>query len=174
MKVMPFAGALAMFAALAGCTQESTPGGPGASSTPKTATKTTESTKSDSNGTTRQEVATTRETQKPVVNDKAETFTLHAPRMSTTLDSGKKKEIDISISRGKEFTQSVKLEFKPPAGVMVTPAMATIPSGQDKVTVTVEATKDAATGKTQVQVMAVPETGKSVELEIPVEVKHAS
>jgi uncharacterized membrane protein len=174
MKLMPFAGALAMFAALAGCNQESTPGGPGVSSAPKTSTKTTESTKTDNSGNTRQEIATTRETQKPVVTDKAETFTLKAPRMSTTLDTGKKKEIDISISRGKEFTQSVKLEFKPPAGVTVTPAMATIPSGQDKVTVTVEATKDAAAGKTQVQVMAVPETGKSVELEIPVEVKHAS
>jgi uncharacterized membrane protein len=173
MKVMPLAGALAMFAALAGCTQESTPGGPGVSNTPKSATKTTETTKTDSNG-TRQEVATTHETQKPVVTDKAETFTLHAPRMATTLDTGKKKEIELSITRGKEFKQSVKLEFKPPAGVMVTPAMATIPSGQDKITVSVEATKDAAAGKTQVKVMAIPESGKSVSLEIPVEVKHAS
>jgi uncharacterized membrane protein len=174
MKLMPFAGAVAMFAALAGCTQESTPGGPGVSNTPKAVNKTTESTKTDNNGTTRQEIATTRETKKPVVTDKAETFTLHAPRMATTLDTGKKKEVEISISRGKEFTQSVKLEFKPPAGVMVTPAMATIPAGQDKVTVTVEATKEAAAGKTQVEVMAIPETGKSVSLEIPVEVKHAS
>jgi hypothetical protein len=174
MKVMPFAGALAMFAALAGCTQESTPGGPGVSNAPKATTKTTESTKTDSNGTTRQEVATTHETRKPEVIDKTETFTLHAPRMATTLDTGKKKEIEVSISRGKEFTQSVKLEFKPPAGVMVTPAMATIPAGQDKVTVTVEATKDAAIGKTQVQIMAIPESGKSVSLEIPLEVKHAS
>lgn len=176
MKIMPCAGALAMFAALAGCTQESNPGGPGVSSAPARSTTTSSSStvKTDQNGTAREEVATTRETHKPIVADKANTFTLHAPRMSTTLDSGKKREMDISISRGKEFTQSVTLEFKAPAGVTVTPAMATIPAGQDKVTVTVEATKDAAVGKTQVQVMATPENGKAVSLEIPMEVKHAS
>jgi len=55
-----------------------------------------------------------------------------------------------------------------------TPTMATIPAGQDKVTVSLEAAKDAPAGKSQVEVMAVPETGKSVSLEMPVEVKHAS
>jgi uncharacterized membrane protein len=175
MKMMPFAGVLAMAAALAGCNQESNPGGPGVSSAPRTTTTSTSTTvKSDTNGTTREDVATTREANKPVVNDKANTFTLHAPRMATTLDAGKKREMDISISRGSKFTQSVKLEFKPPAGVTVTPAMATIPSGQDKVTVTVEATKGAPAGKLQVQVMAIPESGQSVSLEIPVEVKQAS
>jgi uncharacterized membrane protein len=176
MKMMPYAGALAMFVALAGCTQESNPGGPGVSNAPArtTSTSTSSTVKTDQNGTTREEVATTRETHKPIVEDKANTFTLHAPRMSTTLDAGKKREMDISISRGKEFTQSVKLEFKTPDGVTVTPAMATIPSGQDKVTITVEATKDAPAGKTQVQVMAIPETGKSVSLEIPMELKRAT
>jgi uncharacterized membrane protein len=176
MKVMPFAGALAMFAALAGCSQESNPGGPGVSNAPRPVTTSTSSTvKTERNGATRErEEVVTREAQRPIVADKANTFTLHAPKMSTTLDTGKKREMEISISRGKEFTQSVKLEFKPPAGVTVTPAMATIPAGQDKVTVTVEATKDASAGKAQVQVMAIPESGQSVSLEIPVEVKHPS
>jgi uncharacterized membrane protein len=164
---LALAGSFAMFAALAGCTQESNPGGPGAASKPQTTTTTSK----DTSGTTRQEVVTT---QKPVVTDKASTFTLHAPKMETTLDAGKKRDIDISISRGSDFKQSVKLEFKTPAGVTVTPAMATIPAGQDKVTVTLEATSGAPVGKNQVQVMAVPETGQSVSLDIPVEIKHAS
>ena len=167
MKMMPFAGALALFAAMAGCTQESNPGGPGVSNAPRT---TTSSSVKTSGNTTTQDRAVTQTTEV----DKANTFTLHAPKMDTTIDSGKKRDIDISISRGKEFKQSVKLEFKAPAGVTVTPAMATIPAGQDKVTVTVEATNAAPAGKGQVQVMAVPQTGKSVALEIPVEVKHAS
>jgi uncharacterized membrane protein len=167
MKMMTLAGAFAMFAAVAGCSQESNPGGPGVSSAPRTNTSST--VKSDGNTTTRDE--TTTETR---VVDKANTFTLEVPRMSTTLDTGKKRDVDISISRGKEFKQSVKLEFKAPAGVTVTPNMATIPAGQDKVTVTLEATKDASAGKNQVGVMAVPETGKSVSLDMPVEVKHAT
>jgi hypothetical protein len=165
---LPLAGALAMFAALAGCTQDSNPGGPGVSSNPKTTTSSTSTAKSD--GSSRE---TMTENTAPNI-DKANTFTLHAPKMETTLDAGKKRDVDISISRGSDFKQSVKLEFKTPAGVMVTPTMATIPAGQDKVTVSLEATKDAAAGKNQVEVMAVPETGKSVSLEMPVEVKHAS
>jgi uncharacterized membrane protein len=171
-RTLPLAGALTTLALLAGCTQESNPGGPGVSGAPKTTSTTSETVKTNGNGTTRQEVAQTREVQKPVVTDKANTFTLHAPRMETTLNAGKKKEIDISISRGSEFKQSVKLEFKAPPGVTVTPAMATIPAGQDKLTVTVEATKGAPAGKTQVQVMAIPESGKSVSLDIPVDVEH--
>jgi hypothetical protein len=168
MKIVPYAGALAMFAALAGCSQESTPGGPGVS---KTSTNTTSVAKTDSNGTTHQ--VNKFETTTAVV-DKANTFTLEVPRMSTTLNTGKRREVEISISRGKEFKQSVKVEFKPPTGVTVTPAMATIPAGEDKVKVTLEASKTAAAGKNQVQVMAIPETGKSVSLDMPVEIKEAS
>jgi uncharacterized membrane protein len=166
---LPLAGALAMFATLAGCTQESTPGGPGVASAPKSTTSVQRTEQSD--GTMREQVKTD---IKPDVVDKANTFTLHAPKMETTLDTGKKQDVDISISRGSDFKQSVKIEFKTPNGVMVTPAMATIPAGHDKVTITLEATKDAPAGKSQVQVMAVPETGKAVSLEIPVDVKHAS
>jgi uncharacterized membrane protein len=167
MKMMPFASAIVMFAALAGCNQESNPGGPGVSSAPRTTTSSTA--KTDGNTATREETTTD-----TTGVDKANTFTLEVPRMSTTLDSGKKRDVDISISRGKEFKQSVTLEFKAPSGVTVTPTMATIPAGQDKVTVTLEASKDATAGKNQVHVMAVPETGKSVSLEMPVEVKHTT
>ena len=118
---LPLAGALAMFAALAGCTQESNPGGPGVSSNPKTTTSSTSTVKSD--GYSRE---TMKEQTAPNVVDKANTFTLHAPKMETTLDTGKKRDVDISISRGSEFKQSVKLEFKAPSGVMVTPTMATM------------------------------------------------
>ncbi len=169
-STLPLAGAVAMFAAV-GCTQESQPGGPGAASAPRTTTSST--VKSDNHGSTQSTTERERVTE-TTVTDKANTFTLNTPKMETTLDSGKKKTVDISISRGSDFKQSVKIEFKPPAGVTVTPAMATIPAGQDKVSVTLEATNTAPAGKTQVQVMAVPETGKSVSLDMPVEVKHAS
>ena len=175
MRLIPptltLAGALAMFAA-AGCTQESNPGGPGVASAPRTTSSTTTTSTTKPNGMSRQEVVENRETQKPVVTDKANTFTLHAPKMETSLQPGKTREIEISISRGTAFKQSVKLEFKPPVGVTVAPAMATIPAGQDKVTVTVEATNGAPVGKAQIQVTAVPDTGKSVSLEVPVEIKH--
>jgi uncharacterized membrane protein len=172
MKIVPmllFAGAFAVLVALAGCTQESNPGGPGVTKAPQPTTPSPA--KTDGNARQEQQVVTT---QKPVVTDKANTFRLHAPMMETTIDTGKKRDIDVSITRGSDFKQSVKLEFKAPAGVTVTPAMATIPAGQDKVTVTLEATKGAPAGKSRVEVRAIPETGESVSLEIPVEIKQAS
>ena len=110
---------------------------------------------------------------KPVITDKNNTFTLKVPEMTTTVRPGKNEEVTISISRGSAFKESVKLQFRAPKGVTITPAEPMIPAGQDKVNVNIQSTKDAPAGKTNVEVMAVPESGRSVSLQMPIEVKHS-
>ncbi len=85
---------------------------------------------------------------------------------------GKKENVTISISRGSAFKESVKLQFHAPKGVTVTPAEPVIQAGQNKVTVTIQAASDAPEGKNNIEVKAVPESGKSVSLEMPVQVKQ--
>ena len=143
-------------AGFAGCTQESTPGGPGV-------TKTTPATPDSRNAVG----------ERPAVTNKSNTFTLAVPSMNTDVDRGKKEDVTISINRGKEFTQTVKLQFHAPKGLMVQPAEPVIQPGKDKVTVSVQATKDAPAGKSEIEVIAVPESGTTVSLQMPVRVKEA-
>jgi uncharacterized membrane protein len=169
---MRYASAAALFGMVvtcAGCSQESTPGGPGASSTPARSSTTT-TTSTPTTATTSQSVTTT--ANKPVIIDKNNTFTLKVPEMTTTVNQGKKEDVTISINRGSAFKESVKLQFRAPKGMTITPAEPVIHAGQDKVTVSIQATTDAPAGKNNIEVTAVPESGRSVSLEMPVQVKH--
>jgi len=163
MRLASAAALFGMVVAFAGCSQESTPGGPGASNATKMNTSTTTTPTSSTSVTTT--------ANKPVVTDKENTFTLKVPEMATTVRPGKTEELTISISRGSAFKESVKIHFRAPKGVTMTPAEPVIPAGQDKVSVTVQSTKDAPVGKTHVEVTAIPESGRSVSLEMPIEVK---
>jgi hypothetical protein len=154
MKLFSFAVVSALVAALAGCSQESVPGGPGASNT---TTKTNPVTGA----------------QRTVPVDKRDTFTLKVPNMSTSVTQGRREDVTITISRGNEFKEDVKLRFTTPKGITVTPAEPVIESGKDKVTVSVEAAKDAQLGKTTVDVLATPTTGKQVSMQFPVEIKKS-
>ena len=165
MKLASAAVLFGMVVALAGCSQESTPGGPGASSTTKMNTSTATTPTSSTSVTTT--------ANKPVITDKNNTFTLKVPEMTTAVRPGKKEEVTISISRGSAFKESVKIQFRAPKGVTIMPAEPVIAAGQDKVSVTVQSTKEAPAGKTNIAVLAIPESGRSVSLEMPIDVKRS-
>jgi uncharacterized membrane protein len=164
MRVFTAAALFGLAIGVAGCSQESTPGGPGVSSQSRT-TSSTSATPSSS-------TSTTTTANKPVVMDKNNTFTLEVPKMTTTVNKGKKEDVTISISRGSAFKESVKIQFHAPKGVTVTPAEPVIQAGQDKVTVSIQAAGDAPAGKSNIEVTAVPESGQSVSLEMPFQVKQ--
>ena len=166
MRLISSAALFGMVMAVAGCTQESAPGGPGVSTQSHTSTSTSPSPSGSAMSTT------TTTAHKPVVMDKNNTFTLEVPKITTSVNRGKKEDVTISISRGSEFKESVKLQFHAPKGVTVTPAEPVIQAGQDKVTITIQATGDAPAGKANIDVTAVPQTGKSVSLQMPLEVKQ--
>jgi uncharacterized membrane protein len=102
--------------------------------------------------------------------DKTETFTLSVPSTKTDVKQGEQDEVTISIDRGSNFNESVKLEFKAPEGVVVKPPMAEIPPTENNAKVTIEATPEAPVGDQSVEVTAIPETGKSVSARIPIQI----
>lgn len=135
--------------AFAGCTNESPPGGPGAVKKPTP------------NGDT----ATT-------AANPDQTFTLKVPATEMNIDQGKEEEMVLTIDRGKDFKQGVKLTFSAPAGVTLTPATGEIPASSTELKVMVAAASTAAVGKGKITVTATPDTGKAVVSEVPVEVKE--
>ena len=164
MRLVSAAALFGMVVAVAGCTQEARPAA--RAFRPDKNEHRRQSSAPPSNAT-----STTTTVQKPVVTDKNNTFTLEVPKMTTNVNRGKKENVTISISRGSAFKESVKLQFHAPKGVTVTPAEPVIQAGQNKVTVTIQAASDAPGGKNNIEVKAVPESGKSVSLEMPVQVK---
>jgi len=100
------------------------------------------------------------------------TFKISLPTLETSVKQGEKKSAKISISRGKNFDQDVKLDFgKLPTGVTLSPMSPTIKHGENDVDVTFEAAKDAAVGDHTVSVTATPKEGASTSGEMKLGVK---
>jgi len=153
-------GLLVTVLGLTGCTKESKPGGPGATGKTPDITPVERSYKAPDTSRTEQDTLVSKEN----------TFTLLVPGTEKDLDRGERKEVKISIDRGDAFNQAVRLQFKAPEGLTVTPAEAVIKSGEKETNVTIEAVPDAPTGEVTIEVTGIPETGKSVSMQMQIEV----
>ncbi len=129
-----FAGLLmSALIALTGCSQGSTPGGPG--------------------------VTTPRQRQ-PAYGEAEKTFNLSVPRLSTTLHQGETKEVAIGIERGKNFEGDVTFEFaEGPEGVTIASSSPIIKHGDTAAKVTLKAAADASLGDFTVKVTGHPTEG---------------
>jgi hypothetical protein len=159
---------LAGLIAIAGCYKESERGGPGAPATDGRSA--TDRRTTDGRSPTDDRAIDKRTTNGRTARDDENTFTIKVPPTATDVDQGGRKEVTVQVNRGSAFNQAVRLRFKAPQGLKVTPADTNVPSGQKEVKVTIEAETDAPTGKTSIEVTATPETGKEVSINMPVEV----
>ena len=130
--------------AIVGCENKSPPGGPGA-------------VKPD--GTT------------PRVTTPENSFRISVP--SVDLKQGESKTVAVTITRGTNFDQDVKLEVaSPPQGVTVKFDDAMLKAGAKEVHMTVDAANDAALGEHKVNLTATPaRSGPATSTEFKVEVK---
>jgi len=127
-----------------GCNQSSSPGGPGANN------------------------------KQPVVGQGENTFKLEAPATETNIKQGESKTVNLSVSRGKNFAQDVKIETSElPKGVKITPSEPMIKAGDKEAKLTIEAAADAALGHHTVTVWAVPTEGAKTSVNLKLEVKAA-
>jgi uncharacterized membrane protein len=130
---------------VAGCGDKGTPGGPGVN---------------DPNA------------KKPIVGTAEDTFTLDVPNLATTLKQGETKTITIAIKRGKNFDESVALNFTGlPSGVSATPAGASISKADKEVKITLTAAADAAIGEFVVKVHGDPTKGADAHNEFKLNVE---
>jgi uncharacterized membrane protein len=99
-------------------------------------------------------------TSKPLVGTADDNFTLDTPNLATSLKQGEVKEITISIKRGKNFGEDVKLTFSdPPKGVSFEPAAPMIKAGDSEAKVKIKAADDAALDKHTITVTGKPTKG---------------
>lgn len=138
--------ALALVAAV-GCGQ-GTPGGPGVQATPP--------------------ATQTQTTNKPVITNSKETFSLKTPMLATSIKQGETKSMSISIQRGSDFAEDVTLHFAGlPNGITFEPMAPVILHGDKEAKISVTATEDAAIGDFTVNVTGHPtKSGPDAENEL--------
>jgi uncharacterized membrane protein len=103
-----------------------------------------------------------------------ETFTVKAPMMAEKLKQGDKHTVELTLNRGKDFKQDVKLSAEPPEGLTVKLEPETVKaSDSDKVTATLTAAKDAPVGEHKIKVTATPDKGNATSVDVKVKVEKA-
>ncbi len=113
----------------------------------------------------------TKNTSKPMLGQKAETFSLTVPIMATSIKQGESKKITIGIDRGKNFDQDVKVSFKNvPEGIVIERASFTIKHSDEDAKVTLKAVNNAAVGEFTVQVTGKPSSGADSSSEMKINV----
>ena len=160
-----FVGLLVLSVGLLGCSRESNRGGPGAKDTKPTTTSST-----DNQGS---KTTTTETTKTNTPNDNAQTFTIKVPSGGTNVTQGANQTVTVSISRGKDFHQPVKLKFDAPAGVKISPVDPIIreDTANNSVKVTIDVDPTVSEGRHKITVTGEPETGAAAKVDMDIDVK---
>jgi hypothetical protein len=146
---------------LTGCTEESTPGGPGATpATPGSNTTADDGMLDDAP-----------EAGEPINEDA--TFELGMPTGATNVKQGEAQTVTISIDRGDEFAGEVNVTLTPPQGITVDPQQFTFPAGQDEMEVQVTAGPTATPGEQIIRVEGRAPSGPPALGELKIEVTEA-
>nr|MCU0706519.1 hypothetical protein [Fimbriiglobus sp.] len=105
--------------------------------------------------------------------DPSTTFQIKGPALTPSLKQGEKKNVNLTLDRGNNFKDSVKLSAEAPKGLKVEFAKPTVVAGDPADTVmSIEADKDAPAAEHVVRVTATPGMGKPTMLDVKVKVEQ--
>lgn len=114
------------------------------------------------------------ESEKPMIGQTDNTFTLDVPMMATKIEQGETNTLSIGIKRGTNFAQDVSLEFTDvPPGIHIQPDLPRIARTDEALELTLHAAEDAALGDFTVKVAGFPGTGAPANAELSLTIsKH--
>jgi len=149
-----------------GCSRTSPPGGPGADNKKDNKLTTTTSSTTDKGSTTTSSTSTSN------TNDSSNTFEIKVPS-STNVTQGSSNPEDVSISRGRNFKQAVKLTLKSvDADIKVTPDSYELKPYDSKASFNVQANDNAKVGAHVIEVTGTPAEGKPTSINWSINVKQ--
>lgn len=107
------------------------------------------------------------DSEKPLLGETANTFTLDVPMIATSVKQGEMDTVSIGIDRGTNFDQDVALTLSDvPPGVTIDPASPVLSRTEETEELTVRAAPDAALGDFIVKISGRPDTGASANAEL--------
>jgi uncharacterized membrane protein len=103
----------------------------------------------------------------------SESFTMSAPATSTKIKQGDTRTVNITLNRGKNFSQTVRLSATASKGITpdVSPTMVKAADSNNEVKLTIAVAEDMPPGDQKVTVTATPERGNTTSVEVPVTVE---
>ena len=105
----------------------------------------------------------------------SDNFTLTLPTGTTSTKQGEKKEVTISIDRGTEFKEDVKVKLTSPTPKLkFSSPEGTIKASEKEMKVLVEAADDAPLGEHKITVTGTPEHGAEAHGDFTVKVTEKS
>lgn len=122
-------------------------------------------------GTTGGPGTTTPESEKPMMGQTDDTFSLDLPMMSASVEQGEQETVSIGINRGTNFAQDVSLKFSNiPPGIHIQPEVPVIARTDEEVELLIHASEEAAVGDFTVQISGHPERGDDATAELSITV----
>ena len=102
---------------------------------------------------------------------KGEGFKIAVLTFTTEIKQGETKNVTVSVERGQNFKQDVKLRIKASPGISVLPTKVWVEASEAaEVQLQISVAKDAALGEYQIFVEGTPEKGESTSTEFNVKV----
>lgn len=161
----------ALLAALAVGCADGQPGGPGVTQTTKPTTPPTTTTTPPATTPPTTTTPSTVTTNKPIIGEADQTFTVDVPDLPTFLNQGETKTVTISLDRGSNFDQDVTLELSGlPQGVTADPQRTMIKHGESEASIKLQAADDAALGDFTINVTGHPATGADAKSEFKLKI----
>jgi uncharacterized membrane protein len=103
--------------------------------------------------------------------DRASSFTIDGPLMSTSIKQGESDTVRLKIDRGKDFKETVKLKTEAPTGIQATVSESAVKANEKgDVNLRLAVAKDVKPGEHVIRVTGTPETGKGTTLDVKVKV----
>lgn len=114
------------------------------------------------------------ESEKPMMGQTDNTFSLDVPMMVTKLEQGAVDTVTIGIKRGTNFDQDVSLTLTDvPSGITIDPSNPRIPRTDESAELTVRAAANAGLGDFKVKIAGHPDSGADAHAEFTITVsKH--
>lgn len=99
-------------------------------------------------------------------------FKISAPMMTTNIKQDNKESVKVSLDRGKDFKQTVKLKADAPTGIKAELSKDSVAASEPAdVSLTLTVAKDAPLGEHVVKVTGTPESGAATSVDVKVKVE---
>jgi len=128
--------------------------------------------KSPEGGHTTNSGSTNSSTNSSTSGEKA-TFTLHAPTLTTTIKQDNSQSVDLTVKRGKDFKEGVKLSATSPSDKIKAEFNKdkVAASDPDDVALKITVAKDAPLGESVIKVTGTPDSGTATSVDVKVNVE---